>query len=118
MAAAHFVKALLAAACICQVSHAAATGTRVRVLPPATLQTLQALDTDGSGRIEQAEIIAFARNQGLEVDRVVADFRELDLDGNGELDLAELSGTLAGDSAEGHVEPAPLKQQQQQQQQQ
>lgn len=59
------------------------------------LDTLEALDADRSGRIEQVEIEDFARSQGLDVEKALAEFRELDIDGSGDLDIQELSGTLS-----------------------
>jgi len=60
----------------------------------ATAEAIQALDTDGSGKVERAEIEAFARSQGLTADDVRAEFKTLDTNGDGELEASEISRTL------------------------
>lgn len=61
----------------------------------ATEEALQALDTDRSGKVEKAEIEAFARSQGLSVAEVESEFKDLDANGNGELEADEIQSTLA-----------------------
>lgn len=61
----------------------------------ATMEAIQALDTDGSGKVEKQEIEAFARSQGLSADDVRAEFKTLDTNGDGELEASEISRTLS-----------------------
>eukprot|EP00928_Gymnodinium_smaydae_P089335 TRINITY_DN73319_c0_g1_i1.p1 TRINITY_DN73319_c0_g1~~TRINITY_DN73319_c0_g1_i1.p1 ORF type:complete len:335 (-),score=82.38 TRINITY_DN73319_c0_g1_i1:55-960(-) len=76
---------------------------------PAVLETMQALDTDGSGHVERQEIEAFARSQGADVAKAVSDFYELDRDHSGYLDLDEIAGTVvsASDSTAASVAQPP-----------
>mmetsp|Transcript_51763 Transcript_51763/g.138550 ORF Transcript_51763/g.138550 Transcript_51763/m.138550 type:complete len:249 (-) Transcript_51763:66-812(-) len=70
----------------------------VRSMPAgsdATAEAIQALDTDGSGKVEREEIAAFARSQGLSADDVREEFKSLDTNGDGELEASEISRTLA-----------------------
>lgn len=62
--------------------------------PDATSEAIQALDTDKSGRVEKAEVEAFANAQGLSVEEVQAEFGTLDANHDGELDATEISRTL------------------------
>jgi len=62
--------------------------------PDATTEAIQALDTDKSGRVERAEVEAFAHTQGLSVQEVQAEFGTLDTNHDGELDATEISRTL------------------------
>ena len=62
--------------------------------PDATTEAIQALDTDKSGRVEKAEVEAFAHTQGLSVQEVQAEFGTLDVNHDGELDANEISRTL------------------------
>lgn len=62
--------------------------------PDATTEAIQALDTDKSGRVEKAEVEAFAHTQGLSVQEVQAEFGTLDTNHDGELDATEISRTL------------------------
>jgi len=64
------------------------------VTASATQEALRALDTDGSGKVERREIEAFAKAQGLSDAEVRAEFREIDLDGDGELSESEIRSTL------------------------
>lgn len=68
----------------------------------ATADAIQALDTDGSGKVEKAEVEAFARSQGLSADEVSAEFKTLDTNGDGELEANEIHRTLYDDQ-----DPAP-----------
>jgi len=61
----------------------------------ATREAIEALDTDHSGRVERAEVEAFAKSQGLNADDVRAEFKDLDTNGDGELEADEISNTLA-----------------------
>lgn len=62
----------------------------------AALETIKALDTDGSGKVERAEIEAFARSQGLSAEEVQEEFKGLDKNGDGDLEPEELASTLTG----------------------
>jgi gas vesicle protein len=62
----------------------------------ATVQeTMGPLDTNDNGKVDKSEITAFAQSQGLGTKEVLADFQELDVNGDGELDAAEIGGLLA-----------------------
>jgi len=78
--------------------------------PDATAEAIQALDTDKSGRVEKAEVEAFAHAQGLSVEEVQAEFGTLDANHDGELDANEISRTLydkeVSHGAVGAVNPA------------
>jgi len=60
----------------------------------AALETIKALDTDGSGKVEKAEVEAFARSQGLSTEEVQAEFKGLDKNGDGDLEPEELANML------------------------
>lgn len=62
----------------------------------AALETIKALDTDGSGKVERAEVEAFARSQGLSAEEVQEEFKGLDKNGDGDLEAEELTSTLTG----------------------
>lgn len=62
--------------------------------PDAALQAIAALDTDKSGKVEKAEMEAFALSQGLTPEDVRAEFGSLDTNGDGELSADEISNTL------------------------
>jgi Ca2+-binding EF-hand superfamily protein len=57
--------------------------------------TVQALDTNGNGKVDSQEITKFAQSQGMDTHEVLADFKELDVNGDGELDASEIGGLLA-----------------------
>jgi len=56
--------------------------------------TMRALDTNGNGKVDKAEIAVFAKSQGLSTQEVLADFQELDVNKDGELDSTEIGGLL------------------------
>jgi hypothetical protein len=58
------------------------------------------LDTNDNGKVDKGEITAFAQSQGLGTKEVLADFQELDVNGDGELDAAEIGGLLAASGSE------------------
>lgn len=60
--------------------------------------TIRALDTNGNGLVDKAEIAVFAKSQGLSSQEVLADFQELDANKDGELDSSEIGGLLGSDS--------------------
>lgn len=62
---------------------------------PGLEQALLVLDTDKSGRVEKAEVEAFAKSQGLSDEDVREEFKDIDLNGNGELDADEIRNTLS-----------------------
>jgi len=70
----------------------------------AALETIRALDTDGSGKVERAEVEAFAKSQGLSAAEVKAEFADLDKNGNGDLEADELTATLQSSSDANHVQ--------------
>jgi len=57
--------------------------------------TVQALDTNGNGKVDRNEITKFAQSQGMDTQEVRADFKELDVNGDGELDASEIGGLFA-----------------------
>lgn len=87
---------LLASSCIglphAEVSMATAVGRYLS--PDAAMQAIAALDTDHSGKVERAEMEAFALSQGLTTEDVKAEFASLDTNGDGELEADEISNTL------------------------
>jgi len=60
----------------------------------AALDTIKALDTDGSGKVEKAEVEAFARSQGLSTEEIQEEFKGLDKNGDGDLEPQELANML------------------------
>jgi hypothetical protein len=62
--------------------------------------TVRALDTNGNGKVDTAEITTFAKSQGLSSQEVLADFQELDLNKDGELDSSEIGGLLGDTGSE------------------
>lgn len=62
--------------------------------------TVRALDTNGNGKVDTAEITTFAKSQGLSSQEVLADFQELDLNKDGELDSTEIGGLLGDTGSE------------------
>jgi hypothetical protein len=68
---------------------------------------VQALDTNGNGKVDKNEITAFAQSQGLGSQEVLADFKELDLNGDGELDASEIGGLLQADDSQTQPETKP-----------
>eukprot|EP00401_Gymnodinium_catenatum_P017464 CAMPEP_0117587780 /NCGR_PEP_ID=MMETSP0784-20121206/69490_1 /TAXON_ID=39447 /ORGANISM="" /LENGTH=280 /DNA_ID=CAMNT_0005389075 /DNA_START=41 /DNA_END=886 /DNA_ORIENTATION=- len=58
--------------------------------PEAALAAIRTLDTDHSGKIEKAEVEAFALQQGLTAEQVNLEFKDLDTNGDGELDSSEI----------------------------
>lgn len=60
----------------------------------ATAEAIRALDTDHSGKVEKAEVEAFASSQGLSADEVRAEFADLDTNHDGELEADEITNTL------------------------
>merc|ERR1719253_160762 len=49
---------------------------------------------NGNGMVDKSEIAVFAKNQGLSSEEVLADFQELDINKDGELDSSEIGGLL------------------------
>jgi hypothetical protein len=72
------------------MSSAAAKGGSVQ-------DTLSQLDTNNNGKVDKSEIEAFARSQGMSPDDVMGDFKELDINGDGELEYSEIA-TVLGES--------------------
>eukprot|EP00746_Dinoflagellata_sp_MGD_P086748 gnl/MRDRNA2_/MRDRNA2_34363_c0_seq1.p1 gnl/MRDRNA2_/MRDRNA2_34363_c0~~gnl/MRDRNA2_/MRDRNA2_34363_c0_seq1.p1 ORF type:complete len:501 (+),score=151.57 gnl/MRDRNA2_/MRDRNA2_34363_c0_seq1:112-1614(+) len=78
--------------------------------PSISLEAATALDTDGSGKVELNEIIAFARSHGLDVNAVETEFASFDRDQDGTLDISELNATLgAGDATRPNAEKVTLR---------
>lgn len=78
--------------------------------PSISLEAATALDTDGSGKVELNEIIAFARSHGLDVNAVQTEFASFDRDQDGTLDISELNATLgAGDANRPSAEKVTLR---------
>lgn len=69
--------------------------------------TLRALDTNGNGKVDQAELAAFAKAQGLSSEEVLADFKELDVNHDGALDLSEIGPLLGATDAQVELAAAP-----------
>jgi len=62
--------------------------------PNESMEALVSLDLDGSGNIEPSEIEAFAKKIGLKHEDAAEEFRGLDENGDGKLDLHEVSRVL------------------------
>jgi len=65
----------------------------------SSMEALGAIDTDGNGKASLAEIEAFGRTSGLSAQEIRADFKDLDSNGDGELDTQEMSGLLSASSS-------------------
>jgi len=61
----------------------------------AAEDAMRALDMDGSGRVERADIEAFALSQGLTAAEVRNEFKDIDLNGDGELSADEIHKALS-----------------------
>merc|ERR1719281_373671 len=61
----------------------------------AAQSMIKAMDTDGSGVVEKAEIDAFAKSQGLSAAETAEEFKDLDKNNDGQLDSTEISSTVA-----------------------
>jgi len=61
----------------------------------AAQSMIKALDTDGSGVVEKAEVDAFAQSQGLSAAETADEFKDLDKNHDGQLDSSEISSTVA-----------------------
>lgn len=61
----------------------------------SSIEAIRAIDTDGNGRVSLQEIEAFGRTSGLTSQEIRTDFKELDSNGNGELDPEEMTGLLS-----------------------
>lgn len=70
-------------------------------------ETVRALDVNGNGKVDQNEILEFAKSQGLSKDEVFADFKELDANGDGALDATEI-GPLFAAAAEEEATTKPV----------
>lgn len=69
--------------------------------------TLRALDTNGDGKVDQAELMGFAKAQGLSSEEVLTDFKELDANHDGALDLSEIGPLLGATDAQVELAAAP-----------
>lgn len=76
------------------LQHAAGVSSHLAVPANGAAEALMALDTDKSGKVERAEVEAFAQSQGLTAEQVRLEFKDLDLNGDGELSADEISNTL------------------------
>lgn len=74
-------------------------GLKIKSGNPA-IEAMKALDTDHSGAVEAKEVEAFASSQGLSAAEVRADFGDIDINHNGELEADEIASTLGAASAE------------------
>merc|ERR1719359_2034061 len=61
----------------------------------AAQSMIKALDADGSGVVEKAEVDAFAKSQGLSAAETAEEFKDLDKNHDGQLDSSEISSTVA-----------------------
>lgn len=57
--------------------------------------SLRQLDVDHSGKIEQSDLEAFAKAAGLPTSAAALQFKEFDKNGDGTVDVAELTNSLA-----------------------
>eukprot|EP00930_Biecheleria_cincta_P022576 TRINITY_DN1647_c0_g1_i1.p1 TRINITY_DN1647_c0_g1~~TRINITY_DN1647_c0_g1_i1.p1 ORF type:complete len:291 (-),score=82.47 TRINITY_DN1647_c0_g1_i1:63-935(-) len=70
-------------------------------------EALLALDTDHSGKVERAEIEAFAQSRGLTLRQIKDEFATIDTNGDGELDASEIQAAIASgaDSSSSNASP-------------
>jgi len=70
-------------------------------------EALLALDTDHSGKVEKAEIEAFAQSKGLTLGQIKDEFAAIDKNGNGQLEASEIQAAIAssGDSSSSNALP-------------
>lgn len=70
-------------------------------------EALLALDTDNSGKVEKAEIEAFAQSKGLTLGQIKDEFASIDKNHNGELEASEIEAAIAssGDSSSSNALP-------------
>jgi len=74
---------------------APATVPETQAADGAAASMIKALDTDGSGVVEKAEVDAFAKSQGLSEAETAEEFKDLDKNHDGQLDSSEISNTVA-----------------------
>lgn len=74
----------------------------LRASPPSAQEidtkltdTVRSLDSNGNGKVDQSELVGFAKSQGLSSDEILTDFKELDVNKDGALDSSEI-GPLFG----------------------
>lgn len=58
--------------------------------------TIKTFDSNGNGKVDRSEITAFAESHGLSVEELIRDFRDIDTNGDGELDVQEMASVLTG----------------------
>jgi len=70
-------------------------------------EALLALDTDHSGKVEKAEIEAFAQSKGLTLGQIKDEFASIDKNRNGELEASEIQAAIesSGDSSSSNAPP-------------
>jgi len=61
----------------------------------AAEEAFSAMDVDKSGRVEEADVDRFASAQGLNLAQARKEFKELDLNGDSELDQREIGSSLS-----------------------
>jgi hypothetical protein len=76
------------------VVDALATKSISAAIAQGSQDTLATLDTNHNGKVEKSEIEAFARSQGMSPEDVMGDFKEIDTNGDGELDASEIAAIL------------------------
>lgn len=95
---------LLLAAC-------AEGSTHALVEPSVAARAFALLDADGSGRVSQSEVFAMAAKQGLTHAQMLQEFKQIDRNGDGEIEPEEISAKLglvaeATVGRSGKLEPA------------
>lgn len=87
-----FLHGILALGAVLGFAEAKAKAPRANPVEAALL----ALDTDHSGKVERAEIEAFAQSKGLSLEQIKGEFASIDKNGNGELEASEIQAAIAG----------------------
>jgi hypothetical protein len=58
------------------------------------MEAIEAFDRNHNHKVDRSEIESFAKSQGLAAEDVLGDFREIDINGDGELDADEIAEVL------------------------
>lgn len=97
-----FLHGILALSAVLGFAEAKAKAPRANPVEAALL----ALDTDHSGKVERAEIEAFAQSKGLSLEQIKGEFASIDKNGNGELEASEIQTAIAGSDSSPSVQQA------------